>query len=232
MCLNYLGVRNIRRNNFKKEFEKESKSVEERIAHALARISIVSRHQLFNMAMAYKLSAIQAQILSLLSKENVIEIVPLSQKLGLKPSTVSDSVKTLEKKGLVKRYPLLEDKRHKRVYITEKGKEIGYKVSMWPDLFQDSISGLSKREKEILLKMLIRIIISFLKKGFIQEIKMCLSCTYFLPFVHTNKAKPHHCSLVNIPLGISNLRLDCVDYESKILKNESMEEIERWLQTK
>jgi hypothetical protein len=50
------------------------------------------------------------------------------------------------------------------------------------------------------------------ERGRIPVARMCVSCTFFRPFRHDDRARPHHCAFVDAPFGDGELRLDCPDH--------------------
>ena len=58
-----------------------------------------------------------------------------------------------------------------------------------------------------------RAIYELQRRGAISPQRMCLSCRYFAPHAHRDRARPHHCRFIDAPLGESDLRVDCADHE-------------------
>ena len=71
---------------------------------------------------------------------------------------------------------------------------------------------LTPDEQAVFLRGLTKVIHSLQSQGVIAVARMCAGCTYFQPYVHADTAKPHHCGLVNKPMGEGQLRLDCPDF--------------------
>ncbi len=61
-------------------------------------------------------------LLSLYLNENIDNVTNISKKLGISNVTVSNVIKTLQIKGLVKKQKLKEDKRVSRIVLNKKGK--------------------------------------------------------------------------------------------------------------
>lgn len=219
------GKRNAQNSNF----EKTTGTLEERLQGALAKLALAARHDYRKKASGAELSAVQAQILSLLSRDGAMEIGDLAKQLALTPATVSDSVAALERRRLVRREPSPEDRRQVRVIPAPAGKRLGRSLASWPEIFQQGLSGLSRSEKEVFFRVLVRMILSLLAEGTIQQAKMCVTCAYFRPDVHKSAEKPHHCALVNVPLGPVALRLDCPDHEEGRTASEALARLDRWI---
>jgi DNA-binding MarR family transcriptional regulator len=211
----------------REDFEAASGTIEERLRGALAKLSLAAREDYRKQAKDEGLSALQAQTLSLLAREGPIEMGELSMRLGLTPPTVSDSVAALERRGLVRREPLFHDRRRVRAIATPRGKKIGRTFATWPEVFEEGIAGLSREEKEVFFRILVRMILSLLAKGVIEDARMCATCAYFRAHVHGDVDRPHHCALVDVPLGPASLRLDCPDHEKGRSPAEALFQIER-----
>lgn len=220
----------MKRFGFAKAFEKTTGTLDERLRGALAKVSLAARHEYRRQAAAEGLSAVQAQVLGLLAYEGSMEIGALAARLALTPATVSDSVAALEHRNLVRRKPLPSDRRRVGVEATVRGERIGRTVASWAELFQDGIADLSPAEKKVLFRVMIRIILSLLEKGTIQQARMCVTCAYFRPHAHRDAARPHHCALVGIPLGPTSLRIECPDHEQGISPSEARVHLGRWLE--
>ncbi|GAB4137389.1 MAG: MarR family transcriptional regulator [Planctomycetota bacterium] len=219
----------MKRHRPSDDFEKASGTLDERLQGALAKLSLAARHDYRRKATDEGLSAVQAQALSLLTRDGAMEMGELASRLALTPATISDSVAALERHGLVRREPVADDRRRVRAIPTPRGKRIGRTVASWPELFQQGIGGLSPEEKEVFFRVMVRMILSLLAKGAIQQARMCVTCTYFRPHAHGDAERPHHCALVDVALGPASLRLDCPDHEEGPSPSEVLAQLDRWL---
>ncbi len=212
-----------------RDFEKASGSLEDRICGALAKLALAARHDYRRRASAEGLSAVQAQTLSLLAREGPMEMGRLASLLALTPATVSDSVAALEGRGLVRRKRASGDRRRVCVQATARGKRLGASMMLWPELFQSAVGGLAGAEKAVLFRVLAKMILTLLERGTIQQARICFTCAYFRPNVHESAIRPHHCALVDVPLGFASLRLDCPDHEAGLSAAEALEQLDGWL---
>lgn len=209
-------------------FERESGTLEERLSAALAKVALASRHALVRRAAQDGLSAVQAQVLSVLVREGSIEAGPLAARLGLTGPTVSDAVAALERKGYVRREQVAGDRRRVRVCATPFGAAIGTRLALWPEILLHGLEPLSEPEKAVLFSALSKVILSLLDEGVIQEARMCATCSHFRPLVHPGSPEPHHCALVDVPLGPSALRIDCPDHDQGRTPSEALAIVGAW----
>jgi len=211
------------------QFDRLSGTLDERLQAALAKVALAARHELRLHAGSSRLSAIQAQILSTLLACESLAVTELARRLGLRPSTVSESLAALQRRGLVRRTRASDDQRKLLVRLTPRGRRLARSTALWPELFADAIETLTRSEKTVLFRVLVRMILSFLKQGTIQEARMCLTCTYFEPNVHKDPHRPHHCRLADVPLGLENLRLECPDHDQGRSADSAIERLSHWL---
>jgi hypothetical protein len=55
---------------------------------------------------------------------------------------------------------------------------------------------------------------SLQRSGLITVARMCVTCRFLRREVRPGEAFPHHCGLLDVPLGGSNLRVDCPEHEA------------------
>lgn len=185
--------------------------LESRIATALHKIGLAMKHHAWVKANEDGLSPTQGQILAMLA-EGATTASVLSQRLGVSLPTISDSVRSLVDKSLVKKSP---DERHPRASVlslTARGEEHAKRARSWPELLASAVGALSEAEKETFLRGLVKMIHSLQESGRIPTNRMCVTCTYFRPNVHDGPAR-HHCALVDAPLADRSLRIECADHE-------------------
>jgi DNA-binding MarR family transcriptional regulator len=83
----------------------------------------------------------------------------LAEQLCVRPATVTNALKRMERAGFVKRQPDPEDQRVSRVYLTEAGRGIREKVEeTWNALEKQAFAGFSPEECDQLERLLLRVI--------------------------------------------------------------------------
>ena len=56
-------------------------------------------------------------------------------------------------------------------------------------------------------------------QGEIPVSRMCVTCRYFQPHVHADRAQPHHGAFVDQPFGDRQLCLECADHDAASAAN-------------
>jgi DNA-binding MarR family transcriptional regulator len=189
--------------------------VDARIVAALERLSQVFRVRLREEARRRNLSPIQAQILVYMLHHEVElrRVSQLAREFDLTQATVSDAVASLETKGLLRREQWPEDRRIVSLRLTPEGDGLATSLSNWADPIREHVEGFSQGERETAMGFLMELAGSLQRSGLITVARMCVTCRFFRRDVRPGEASPHHCGLLNVPLGGSDLRVDCPEHE-------------------
>ena len=189
--------------------------VDSKIVAALERLGQAFRILLREKAQEYGLSPIQAQFLVYLLYHDVElrRVSQLAREFGLTQATVSDAVDSLEAKGLVGREHWPEDGRVITLRLSPEGELAATELSTWADTVKEHLDLSSPQEKEVVMRFLMRLIGSLQRSGVITVARMCVTCRFFQRDAHQGTGSPHHCRLLDVPLGTPDLRLDCPEYE-------------------
>jgi DNA-binding MarR family transcriptional regulator len=181
---------------------------------ALERISHVFRVLLWEQTKKYNLSPIQTQILISIYHQPEFDrnITTLAQRLNLTKPTVSDAVKSLEKKKLIKKETDKDDSRFFSLKLTLNGKELVKKIEGWSEKFRTKIQPISEKGKQDLYEILLRLLISFEEDGILSKHRICFTCKHF-ERKPRGKKNLYFCQLLNMPLKPNELRIDCSEHE-------------------
>jgi DNA-binding MarR family transcriptional regulator len=192
--------------------------VDARIVAALERLSQVFRVRLREEARRRNLSPIQAQFLVYLLHHDVVlrRVSQLAREFDLTQATVSDAVASLETKGLLRREQWPEDRRVVTLRLTPEGDGLATSLSNWADPIREHVEGFSQGERETAMGFLMELAGSLQRSGLITVARMCVTCRFFRRDVRPGEASPHHCGLLNVPLGCSDLRVDCPEHEALV----------------
>lgn len=190
------------------------KTVVDHITAGLGKIAAALRNQAWEGGSERNLTPTQGQILILLAERQgkSVRLNDVAAALCLSAATASDAVITLVEKQLVKKERSAEDQRALGLTLTAAGRREAQQTAGWTEVVEAGVKTLTPDEQAVFLRGLTKVIHSLQVQGVISVARMCAGCTYFQPYVHTDTAKPHHCGLVNKPLGEGQLRLDCPDF--------------------
>ncbi|WP_245958906.1 MarR family winged helix-turn-helix transcriptional regulator [Meiothermus luteus] len=188
--------------------------MQDRLAGALERLAQAQRVLWWLKAEPLGLSPTQAQILLHLGRRPTERIGELAEVFDLTPATVSEAVRSLEAKGLLRRVPA-PDRRSRGLELTEKGKALVGSLGDWNQPLREALDGLSSEEQGMLYQCLLRLLASLVEAGVVTVGRMCLLCQHFCPAAAPLEA--HFCGLLKRPLEPLELRLDCPEFA----KNES-----------
>ncbi|MCL6437367.1 MAG: MarR family winged helix-turn-helix transcriptional regulator [Rubrobacteraceae bacterium] len=188
--------------------------IESKLADALERLSQALEALLREEAGRRGLSPIQARFLVYLLHRPVElrRVGELAREFGLTPATASGAVDALQRKGLLVREEWPEDRRYVTLRLTGAGRSIAGELSGWSGAVREPLGELGGEEKEVLLGALLRLVASLQREGLVR-VRMCLSCRFFRPDVHPGRERPHHCALLDAPLAVRELRVDCPEHE-------------------
>jgi DNA-binding MarR family transcriptional regulator len=189
--------------------------VDAKIVAALERLGQVFRILLRERAREYGLSPIGAQFLVYLLHHDVElrRVSQLAKEFRLTQATVSDAVASLEAKGLLDRELWPEDARVMTLRLSTRGELVATELSSWADTVKEYLDLYSSEEKAVVMRFLMRLIGSLQASGVISVARMCVTCRFFQRDAHGGTTSPHHCRLLDVPLGGTDLRFDCPEYE-------------------
>jgi DNA-binding MarR family transcriptional regulator len=193
-------------------FEQHTDPLDQRIATGLYKVGLALKHQAWRRASEDGLSPTQGEILAVLSGGEM-RTSQLARRLALSTPTVSTSVRALVEKALVEKAPDDRDARTSLLKLTPEGKRQATKALNWPEFLASAVGEMSQSEQEAFLLGLFKMIRALQEKGQIPLTRMCVSCRFFRPNAHPQGEKPHHCALVDAPMGPRHLRVDCPEHE-------------------
>ncbi len=189
----------------------QNQSVDGKIVAALERVSQAFRVLLWNESKEFALSPIQVQALVFLRyhSPDKRKVTYLADELNVTKATVSDTVKTLEQKGLIQKEHETHDSRSYVIHLTDKGKEVAEQTALFSREIQAPVDRMPPHDKENLLLSLMDIIRHLNRSGVITVQRMCFSCAHYRP---NHLGANHFCQLLNAPLDNGGLRVDCPEH--------------------
>ncbi len=138
----------------------------------------------------------------------------IARRFSVTPATVTRLVDALERKGLVQRVRLEEDRRTVRVELTDEGEEMIGKVIDVGEELEQLVRALPEREQEILAEGLMEILKGMQQAGLITASGTCRTCGLFRPNYYPNEARPHYCALTGERLSEEESYLERLDWAS------------------
>lgn len=193
--------------------EHQADNTASKVVAALERLSEAFRVLLWHEAKQHGLSPIQVQILTFLLHypEKLKTVTHLASHFNMTKATISDAIKTLESKDLLKRKADVYDNRSHTLLLTKAGKVIAKKVEKFAHPMQGSVNAIPSEKQANLLEQLMNLIQDLNHQLIITPQRMCFNCQYY---EQKGKAQ-HYCHLVGFSLKAGDLRLDCPEFESK-----------------
>jgi DNA-binding MarR family transcriptional regulator len=194
--------------------ERHITNVDYKIVAALEKISEVFRVLLWAEAKEHKLSPIQMQLLIFIKYHNSDKqrrIASMAREFNLTKATISDSIKVLEQKGLIKRTDDAFDSRSFNFSLTDQGTKLTGMIENFTLPLDGAIATLSTQQKDQFLMSLLDLIFRLNQTGIISTQRMCYSCFYYRGDMQQN----HFCNLMQKPLAIDELRIECPEHVMK-----------------
>lgn len=190
--------------------ERQENKIEGKIVVALERISEAFRVLLWNESKSNALSPIQVQILIFLlfHSGEKCKVSYLAAEFNMTKATISDSVKVLFLKKLIKKTGDELDTRSFTISLTAEGKKIAEQASFFTSSIEKPIGRLSDEQKKAILDGLLKLIYELNRAGVITIQRMCFTCANY----QFDKGT-HYCKLLQTTLAGSRLRIDCPEHE-------------------
>lgn len=184
-----------------------------RLREGFDRIAVVLRAELWISAGEAGLNPSQAQVLSLLAARAAgLRPKDIAAHLSVSAASTTDTLAALARKGLIHRDPDPKDARATIIRATSEGIRLGSAVARSSPHIAAALMKLTPAAQEELLLAQVSLIRQLQLAGVIPVQRMCVSCRHFRPDAHPGEAAPHHCALVNSPIGTRDLRLDCAEH--------------------
>ncbi len=192
-----------------------NESLPARVTAALYRISQAMNRLLRVRGEAAGLSPAQIQALLFLqyARPGVRTIGGLAERLGATYATTSGVADALERKQLLKRQPLPEDRRTVTLQLTAKGGREAESVEDVLAEIEAAIASLPEAEQEALQRAAQAIVLRLQAAGHVKVYEMCWGCRFFRRNAHPADPRgPHHCAFVDAPLREEEAVLECPDF--------------------
>ncbi len=131
---------------------------ERRFGFLLHDIARLMRKRFDARARTTRLTRAQWQVLAVLRVQEGVNQAALAEALDLEPITVGRLIDRMEEAGWVERRPDQADRRMHRLHITDRARPMMAQFeTMAEELLDEAFHGLSARERDDLLDLLVRI---------------------------------------------------------------------------
>ena len=192
-----------------------NESLPARVTIALYRISQTIHHIFREHGENLGLSPAQIQALLFLryARPGVRTIGGLATRLGTSYATSSQVADALERKRLVLRQALPEDRRTVTLHLTQEGEQKAEALNHILQEIETAITSLPESDQQSLQRAAQAIVRRLQQRGYVQVYEMCWNCTFFRRNAHPeDPQRPHHCAFVDAPLPEAETRLECPDF--------------------
>ncbi|WP_428095685.1 MarR family winged helix-turn-helix transcriptional regulator [Candidatus Thioglobus sp.] len=165
---------------------------------------------------AHGLQPVQLEVLHYLSTCNHYSDTPMAvtEYLGQTKGTVSQTIKVLEKKGLIRKYSDKNDKRIYHLKVSATGKNLLIKT-IPTAMFANACEVLPDKKKLEILDSLKQLLTTVLQINNIKTFGVCHTCRY------NGKTKDdgYFCNLVQQPLTVNDVDLICREHKNQVTPN-------------
>lgn len=192
--------------------KKQEGDTASKIVAGLERISEAFKVLLWEKAKVLGLSPIQIQLLIFMAyhKQDLCKVSHLAKEFNVTKPTISDAIRMLDKKELIKKDYSSADSRSYSILLSEKGKKIVQETENFASPIKDQLTDVSGKDLEALFSSLSTLIYQLNKVGILSVQRTCYGCKFY-----QKKAKSDYCKLLNKDLFPNDIRLDCGEYEEK-----------------
>lgn len=189
----------------------QQKEITSKIVVSLERISEAFKSLLWDYAKEIKLSPIQIQILIFIAyhKSNYCKVSYLAKEFNITKPTISDAIKTLNRKELIQKNYSESDHRSYTISLTLKGEKTVQETENFANPIKKEVDKKGEQELEILYQSLNKIIYNLNKAGILNIQRTCYSCKFY-----EKTKKNHYCHLLKTELFNADIRVDCPEYEN------------------
>ncbi|MYN10942.1 MarR family transcriptional regulator [Pseudoduganella aquatica] len=188
--------------------------VSARIITAISRIASVMRSGVWEFATSENLNPAQVDILQLLhARPKGVRLSWVAAQLSISAASASDSVASLVSKGLVRKARAEDDGRATALFLTAAGTAVAVRIGSAVSFADDAAAALPPALQVQMLTGLLKLIAELQTSERFPALRACPSCRHFEANKYPGAATPHHCALVNAPLPIAFIRIDCAEHE-------------------
>lgn len=190
----------------------QANDISSKIVAGLERISEVFKVLLWEKAKLLGLSPIQIQLLIFIAYHKIefCNVSHLAKEFNLTKPTISDAVRVLINKEIIKKDYSLADSRRYSIHLTTLGKELVEEIVGFANPLKNQLKNIDQESLDALFVTISKVIYQLNQQGVLTVQRTCFACKFY----EKNKNKAI-CNLLNKELLDSEIRLDCPEYEEK-----------------
>lgn len=195
------------------DLDDQKHMLEAKLTTGFVNIAVALRAMLWQECLAVNISPIQGQILIFCQNHppQLCRIGSLAREFCLTKPTISDAVKTLERKGLLTKHNDPEDLRSFDLILTDAGAAIAQQVARFPDTLQKMLDEVPETRKAQLELLLTQLTVQLKELGILSGQRSCVSCQHSIK--HRSK-KSYYCTLYQSKMGRAEVKLNCADFQA------------------
>ncbi|MBP7759793.1 MAG: winged helix-turn-helix transcriptional regulator [Alphaproteobacteria bacterium] len=186
--------------------------IDAKILAGLERIQTATLSLLQQRSHVHGLTPLQIRILSFIRLEEAYTVSTLAKNLGISKPTVSEAVRVLDSKKLIRKKASGKDGRTYSIHLTSKGCKLIEAAAMYDLPLRKTLTFLDGDQKDSLWEALLNLIRIMEEQGLIPHNRMCLTCTHLGKNEHGAR---YFCRLMQAPLKVSALRINCPEHQAQ-----------------
>jgi len=183
-----------------------------KIVAGLERISQAFKVLLWEKAKHLGLSPIQIQILIFVAhhKQEYNTVSSLAKEFHVTKPTLSDTIRSLDQKGMIEKDHSNVDNRSYTIRLSEKGRMMVLETQDFADPVARAMNRMTPFQQEKLYQILSQVVHQMHQNDILTEQRSCFTCKFY-----ENNGTESYCHLLERKLNASDIRLDCEEYEAK-----------------
>ncbi|TBM99035.1 MarR family transcriptional regulator [Hyunsoonleella flava] len=187
----------------------QENDISSKIVAGLERISEAFKVLLWEKAKSLGLSPIQIQILIFIKyhKLEFCSVSHLAKEFNVTKPTISDAVRVLLKKELIKKVFSSSDSRSYAIQLSDTGKGIVSETENFATPLQSQLDNLNNDDLEQTFNTLSQLIFKLNKIGVLTVQRTCYACKFY-----QKNDTQHYCNLLEKKLQNSEIRIDCPEF--------------------
>ncbi len=184
-----------------------------KITAGLERIAEAYKALRWRYAKELGLSPIQMQVLIFLEyhADELCNVSALAVEFNVTKPTISDAIRVLEQKGLIRKIRSSVDKRAYTVSLTTEGKAMVAAIENFAEPVEQMVATLGSEDQGQLYSALMTVIKGLHRSEVLSVQRSCFACRFY-----DKSPTGAYCRLMELPLPEQDIRLDCPEFEGKL----------------